>query len=37
MRMFENRVLRGTSGYEREEVMGGYEKLHTEEFHKFHS
>jgi hypothetical protein len=31
VRVFENRVLRETSGPKREEVMGGWKRLHTEE------
>jgi hypothetical protein len=30
LRVFENRVLRRTSGPKREEVMGGWRKLHNE-------
>jgi hypothetical protein len=32
-RMFENRELRRTVGLEREEVTGGWRKLHKEELH----
>jgi hypothetical protein len=30
---FENRVLRGILGPKRDEVMGGWKKLHNEELH----
>jgi hypothetical protein len=33
MRVFENRVLRGIFGPKRDEVMGGWRKLHNEEPH----
>jgi hypothetical protein len=33
--MFENRVLRRISGLKRNEVTGGWKKLHNEEFHTF--
>jgi hypothetical protein len=32
-RVFENRVLRGIFGPKRDEVMGGWRKLHNEEPH----
>jgi hypothetical protein len=32
-RMFENRVLRRIFGPKRDEVMGGWRKLHSEELH----
>jgi hypothetical protein len=31
--VFENRVLRGIFGPKREEVIGGWRKLHNEELH----
>jgi hypothetical protein len=34
--VFENRVLRIIFGLKRE-VIGGWRKLHNEEFHNFHS
>jgi len=34
LRMFENRVLRRTFGLEREEVAGGWRRLHNEGLHK---
>jgi hypothetical protein len=33
----ENRVLRRISGLKRDEVIGGWRKLHNEEFHNFYS
>jgi hypothetical protein len=36
-RMFENRVLRRIFGFEREEVRGGWRKLHNEELHNLYS
>jgi hypothetical protein len=33
LRVFENRVLRRIFGPKRDEVMGGWRKLHTEELH----
>jgi hypothetical protein len=35
--MFENRVLRGIFGLKRDEVMGGWRKLHNAELHNFYS
>jgi hypothetical protein len=35
--MFENRVLRRIFGPKRDEVIGGWEKLHNEKLHNFHS
>jgi hypothetical protein len=35
MRVFENRLLRRIFGPKRDEVMGGWRKLHNEEFHKY--
>jgi hypothetical protein len=33
MRVFENRVLRRIFVYKREEVAGGWRRLHNEELH----
>jgi hypothetical protein len=33
----ENRVLRGIFGPERREIVGGWRKLHDEEFHNLYS
>jgi len=33
VRLFDNRVLRGISAPQREEVAGGWRKLHNEELH----
>jgi hypothetical protein len=33
LRVFENRVLRRIVGPRRDEVMGGWKKLHSEELH----
>jgi hypothetical protein len=35
--VFENRVLRRIFGPKREEVTGGWRKLHNEELHNFYS
>jgi hypothetical protein len=35
--VFENRVLRGISGPKRDEVTGGWRKLHNEELHNLYS
>jgi hypothetical protein len=35
--VFENRVLRRTFGPKRDEVTGGWRKLHNEEIHKLYS
>jgi hypothetical protein len=35
--VFENRVLRRICGSERDEVVGGWRKLHNEEIHNFYS
>jgi hypothetical protein len=35
--VFENRVLRRIFGPKRDEVMGGWRKLHNEELHKLYS
>jgi hypothetical protein len=37
LRAFENRVLRRTFGPERDEVTGGWRKLHNEERHNLYS
>jgi hypothetical protein len=37
LRMFENRVLRRMFVLKRDEVMGGWRKLHNEELHNFYS
>jgi hypothetical protein len=34
--VFQNRVLRGTVGPKRDEVTGGWRKLHNEEFHNLY-
>jgi hypothetical protein len=36
MRVFENRVLRIIFGPKREEVTGGWRKLHNEELHNLY-
>jgi hypothetical protein len=35
--VFENRVLRRIFGLKRDEVTGGWRKLHNEELHSLHS
>jgi hypothetical protein len=35
LRVFENRVLRRIFGSKREEVAGGWRRLHEEELHNF--
>jgi hypothetical protein len=35
--VFENRVLRRIFGPKRDEVTGGWKKLHNEEFHNLYS
>jgi hypothetical protein len=35
--VFENRVLRRIFGTKKDEVTGGWRKLHSEELHKFYS
>jgi hypothetical protein len=35
--MFENRVLRRIFGPKRDEVTGGWRKLHSEELHNLYS
>jgi hypothetical protein len=37
LRVFLNRELRRISGPKRNEVMGGWRKLHNKEFHKSYS
>jgi hypothetical protein len=37
LRVFENRVLRRISGPKRDEVTGGWRKLHNEELHNLYS
>jgi hypothetical protein len=37
LEVFENRVLRGISGLKRDEVVGGWRKLHNEEFHNLYT
>jgi hypothetical protein len=37
LRVFEKRVLRKIFGPKRDEVIGGWRKLHNEEFHNLHS
>jgi hypothetical protein len=37
LRMFENRVLRRIFGPERDEVTGGWRKLHNEELHNLYT
>jgi hypothetical protein len=37
LRVFENRVLRGIFGPKRDEVTGGWRKLHNEELHDLYS
>jgi hypothetical protein len=37
LRVFENRVLRGIFISKRDEVTGGWRKLHNEELHYLHS
>jgi hypothetical protein len=36
LRVFENRVLRGIFGPKRNEVIGGWRKLHNEELHNLY-
>jgi hypothetical protein len=35
--MFANRVLRGIFGIKREEVAGGWRRLHNEELHNLYT
>jgi hypothetical protein len=37
LRVFENRVLRRIYGRKRDEVTGGWRKLHEEELHNLYS
>jgi hypothetical protein len=37
LRVFENRVLRRIFGHKKDGVMGGWRKLHNEEFHNLYS
>jgi hypothetical protein len=37
LKVFENRVLRRISGPKRDEVTGGWRKLHNEELHNLFS
>jgi len=37
LRVFENRVVRRTFGPKREEVPGGWRRLHNEELHNFYA
>jgi hypothetical protein len=37
LRAFENRVLRRIFGHKREEMAGGWRRLHSEEFHNLHT
>jgi hypothetical protein len=37
MRVFENRVLRRIFGPKRDEVTGGWRKLHNDELHNLYS
>jgi hypothetical protein len=37
LRMFENRVLRRIFGLKRDDVTGGWRKLHDEELHNLYS
>jgi hypothetical protein len=37
LRVFENRVLRRIFGPKREEVAGGWRRLHNEELHNFYA
>jgi hypothetical protein len=37
LRVFENRVLRTIFGLKRDEVTGGWRKLHNEELHGLYS
>jgi hypothetical protein len=37
LRVFENRVVRRIFGLKRDEVRGGWRKLHNEELHNMHS
>jgi hypothetical protein len=37
VRVFENRVLRRIFGPKRDEIIGGWKKLHNKELHNFYS
>jgi hypothetical protein len=37
LRMFENRVLRRIFGMKKDEVIGGWRKLHNDELHNLYS
>jgi hypothetical protein len=37
LRVFENRMLRKIFGPNRDEVAGGWKKLHSKELHNFYS
>jgi hypothetical protein len=37
LRLFENRVLRRVIGSKREEVVGGWKRLHNEELHNMYA
>jgi hypothetical protein len=37
LRAFQNRMLRRIFGQKKDEVTGGWRKLHNEELHNFHS
>jgi hypothetical protein len=37
LRLFENKVLRRIFGPQREEVVGGWRRLHIEELHNFYA
>jgi hypothetical protein len=37
LRVFDNKVLRRIFGLKRDEVMGGWRKLHNEELHDMYS
>jgi hypothetical protein len=37
LRVYENRMLRGIFGPKRDEVIGGWRKLHNEELHDLYS
>jgi hypothetical protein len=37
LRVFENRVLRRIFGLKRDEVMGGWRKLHNDELHNLYT
>jgi hypothetical protein len=37
LRVFENRMLRRIFGTKREEMMGGWRRLHNEDLHNLHT